>query len=342
MPLLDAMPDFVMILNRNRQIIFANRKLREFGSEHGMKSVYGMRTGEVLNCEHAASAPSGCGTGLTCATCGALQSILGGLSGESITHECRLSTDGVEAFDLRIQANPFFWNTINYALVIAVDISNEKRRQVLERVFFHDLLNTAGSIYGITGLIDDGTAMPNDLKNALCSTAVVLVNEIKSQQILLAAENNELGTSPVRLHSLLVIETVASQLRHHDVAAGKTILISPASVDFEFVSDEALLVRVLSNLLKNALEASRPGETITLGTRITEEGYLFWCHNPSVMPPNMQLQIFQRNFSTKGTGRGIGTYSVRLLTERYLGGAVAFDSREPDGTTFRVTLPIPD
>jgi len=240
---------------------------------------------------------------------------------------------------LRVRANPFFWNTINHALVIAVDISNEKRRQVLERIFFHDLLNTAGGICGIADLIEDGAAMPDELKNALCSTAVVLVNEIKSQQILLAAENNELGACPVRLQSLAVIESAASQLRNHDVAAGKTIAVAPESVDFEFVSDEALLVRILGNLLKNALEASCSGDTVTLGARITPEGSVFWCHNPAVMPPEVQLQVFQRNFSTKGTGRGIGTYSVRLLTERYLGGTVAFSSREPDGTTFRVTLP---
>ena len=339
MPLLDAMPDFVMILNRNRQIIFANRKLREFGSSHGVESVYGMRAGGGLNCEHASSAPSGCGTGLACATCGALQSILAGLSGKSVTHECRLSTDGVEASDLRIQANPFFWDTINYALVIAVDISNEKRRQVLERIFFHDILNTAGGIYGITELIEDGAIMPGELKNALCSTAEVLIHEIKSQQILLAAENNELGTSPASLQSLAVIETTTNQLRNHMVAAGKTIVIAPESIDFEFVSDDALLVRVLGNLLKNALEASRPGDTVTLGAGITEAGSVFWCHNPSVMPSKVQLQIFQRSFSTKGAGRGVGTYSARLLTERYLGGAVTFDSREPEGTTFRVTLP---
>jgi len=58
------------------------------------------------------------------------------------------------------------------------------------------------------------------------------------------------------------------------------------------------------------------------------------------MPHNVQLQIFQRSFSTKAqTGRGIGTYSIKLLGEQYLGGKVEFTSREPDGTAFVLTLP---
>ena len=38
------------------------------------------------------------------------------------------------------------------------------------------------------------------------------------------------------------------------------------------------------------------------------------------MPDEVKAQIFERSFSTKGRGRGIGTYSIKLLTERYLEG----------------------
>ena len=57
------------------------------------------------------------------------------------------------------------------------------------------------------------------------------------------------------------------------------------------------------------------------------------------MPPKVQLQVFQRSFSTKGLGRGLGTYSMRLLTQRYLGGTVSFSSKEGEGTEFRARYP---
>ena len=36
---------------------------------------------------------------------------------------------------------------------------------------------------------------------------------------------------------------------------------------------------------------------------------------------------------------GLGTYGSRLLTERYLGGEIGFESAGATGTTFRVSLP---
>jgi sensor histidine kinase regulating citrate/malate metabolism len=61
-------------------------------------------------------------------------------------------------------------------------------------------------------------------------------------------------------------------------------------------------------------------------------------NNPTFMPRDVQLQVFKRSFSTKGTGRGIGTYSMRLLASKYLGGEVDFTTSQAEGTTFRVQL----
>ena len=66
----------------------------------------------------------------------------------------------------------------------------------------------------------------------------------------------------------------------------------------------------------------------------------FSVHNPNPMPRNVQLQVFQRSFSTKGSGRGLGTYSMKLLSERYLGGRVSFESNEESGTVFRARYPV--
>jgi sensor histidine kinase regulating citrate/malate metabolism len=70
------------------------------------------------------------------------------------------------------------------------------------------------------------------------------------------------------------------------------------------------------------------------------DSVVFSVHNPAVMPRDVQLQMFQRSFSTKGSGRGLGTYSIKLLTERYLRGSVRFESRRDYGTTFYVRYPL--
>jgi sensor histidine kinase regulating citrate/malate metabolism len=97
---------------------------------------------------------------------------------------------------------------------------------------------------------------------------------------------------------------------------------------------------VLGNLVKNALEATPERGTVTTSCRSIGGRVRIDIRNAGVMPPDVQMQVFQRSFSTKAErGRGIGTYSVKLFVERYLRGTVAFTSMEPDGTTFSVTLP---
>jgi sensor histidine kinase regulating citrate/malate metabolism len=127
---------------------------------------------------------------------------------------------------------------------------------------------------------------------------------------------------------------------NHSVANGRNLVLGEVP-DRVISSDPAILRRILGNLVKNALEAVRSGETVTMYAASREGEVSFHVHNPGVMSPKVQLQLFQRSFSTKAeTGRGIGTYSVKLFGERYLKGKVGFISREPEGTVFTLTLPV--
>ena len=67
---------------------------------------------------------------------------------------------------------------------------------------------------------------------------------------------------------------------------------------------------------------------------------VFSVNNPGVIPDDVGLQIFQRSFSTKGHGRGLGTYSMKLFGENYLNGKVYFQSDDKKGTTFTIELKL--
>jgi signal transduction histidine kinase len=105
-----------------------------------------------------------------------------------------------------------------------------------------------------------------------------------------------------------------------------------------FTTDKILLQRVIINLLKNALEATPLNGTVTTGIRNNDDKIIFWVKNDQLIPKDVQMQLFQRSFSTKGAGRGLGSYSIRLLTENYLEGKVNFISNETDRTMFSIEL----
>lgn len=74
--------------------------------------------------------------------------------------------------------------------------------------------------------------------------------------------------------------------------------------------------------------------------RLRTDGVAFRVHNPGVMPLEVQHQLFQRVVSTKKAGHGLGTYSMKLLTERYLSGTISFTSVPAEGTAFTVRYPL--
>jgi sensor histidine kinase regulating citrate/malate metabolism len=95
---------------------------------------------------------------------------------------------------------------------------------------------------------------------------------------------------------------------------------------------------VIINLLKNALEATKENGSVSLGVEDLGATARFWVKNDAIIPPDVQAQLFQRSFSTKGTDRGIGTYSIKLLAENYLKGKVSFVSNDIDKTVFSLEL----
>jgi signal transduction histidine kinase len=220
------------------------------------------------------------------------------------------------------------------------DISHEKRRRVLERVFFHDVLNSAGNIESIADMIGDMVhAEGREWLELLAATGKQIVAEIRAQEMLLAAETGELDVAFKPVRTRLLLETVAGMHRNSPIAENRFVTVADAAADIEFNSDDSLLARVLINLVRNALEASLPGAVVTLDCQALDHEVEFRVHNPAVMPDAVKRQVFTRSFSTKGKGRGLGTYSVKLLTEQYLRGSASFRSTAADGTTFLVRCP---
>jgi K+-sensing histidine kinase KdpD len=342
--LLDSIPEIVFILNEQRQIVFVNQTFVEVFNIIDRQGIYGLRPGEALQCIHADETVGGCGTTSFCEKCGAVNTVLSGLRGKKRTKECQISQKHTNnAFDLRITATPHKSDGNSYVIFVATDISHEKRRNVLERTFFHDISNTLCGITGYTDLLHiSDTSKQKDLLEKLSKNIARLQEEINSQKGLISAENGDLTVNPQSIRSNdFLREIVDFYSKSSASSASAQIEIDNSSIDIILASDKTLLFRVLGNMLKNAIEACQPNDKVMVGCRLERNNHIcFWVHNSQFIPKDNQLQIFNRSFSTKGKGRGIGTYSMKLLGEKYLKGTVAFSSTHEQGTIFLVTLPL--
>jgi K+-sensing histidine kinase KdpD len=345
---INTMPEVVAILNKERQIIFANDELLKLLAVTDSKLLLGSRPGEVLKCVNATLMDAGCGTCENCRYCGAVLSILESQArSKKVTKDCRITTEenGLHEFlDLKVTTAPFSFQGNDYSILSIEDISDKNRRAMLERLFFHDILNIVGSLKGISDLL---IRTQNDEETSGKYIGIVnnlskeLLEEILSQRVMINAEEGDLVPENVEVPILDILNDTASYLSHHQVAANKKIIIADDAYAGFIQIDPMLLKRVIINMLKNALEATQKGGQIKLNCR-NEDGYLlFTVQNPGFMSKNIQAQVFQRSFTTKGKGRGLGSYSIKLLTERYLNGTVGFSTSEEEGTEFYVKIPCP-
>jgi signal transduction histidine kinase len=339
--LLDSTPTCLIVLNEYRQIVYVNKAFKDLLKNKDVELAYGKRPGEVLNCEHAFITPDGCGTSDFCDTCGALKVILSSLKGEEDVQECRIiQKDTNDALDLRVWSRQLKINSQKFSIFTFVDISHEKRRLALERIFFHDILNSASALSSYFHILKDSSREEIEEAMPVASGLIdKLLEEIKAQRDLTQAENAELIVNLQSCNSLKIIKDLINLYIKQIISEEKEIEIDPNCEITAFISDELLISRVLSNMLKNALESTNKGSKIKIGCNLIDNKIRFFVNNPGYIPQKIQNQIFQRSFSTKGLGRGLGTYSMKLITERYLKGKIYFTTSEKEGTTFIAEYP---
>jgi len=340
--LLNSFPQPAMILNLQRQIVYGNDRLLELAGT-GQDGVVGHRVGELLNCVHSRERDAGCGTSKSCSLCGIVNTVWqSSRTNTPQVQECRINcrtASGFASLDLRAWGTPLTLDG-QFTILAIQDITDEKRRTVLERVFFTDVLDLAT---GLNGILEAATeASPSEMLEmnvTACNLSEELLEAIRSYRDLIAAERGELRTNMVEVEADRLLCGLCDFYARHSQADGKIIAPPVVTGPTRFQSDPVLLSRVLGHLMKNALEASAPGESVRVSFENAGRGPTFHIHNSSYMSEKVQLQIFQRSFTTKAAaGRGIGTYAVRLLTERYLGGEVSFTSTPNGGTVFTVRL----
>jgi hypothetical protein len=340
--LLNSVNGLLAVLDENRQIIAINHAFLDMLGIDNPDKVLGLRPGEAVQCVHADDGPGGCGTGKICSTCGAAISIVSSLVDDSpVERICALTArKGENTLDLalNVRSQPIRVEDCRFILLFLQDITRQQKRAALERAFFHDVNNMLGLLAGSSEMLCYETS--SDLALAIHQTSLRIIGEIAIQQSLALSES--FTYKPV-WHTYTVGQIIndlqaffISRPKH----GTKSIEYPSENLSLSVRTDIALVLRVLCNMVTNALEAAKDNERIKVSLDHTENTLSFSVWNQQAIPEKILLRIFQRNFSTKsGDGRGVGTYSMKLFGEQVLGGKVTCKSSPERGTLFTLSLP---
>lgn len=340
---LNGMNIFVIILNKNREIIFMNNKLQNALNILPQEAI-GLRPGKLLKCRYADVSEQGCGYAKQCTLCEAknlvVEAINTGNSTEGVVSIVsaiggleRTSTFEEKVTILEVDKEKYY-------MLAFVDKSLEVERYNMERIFFHDILNTATSLYSAIELLKmDNEKFRDDDEFQIIERVIKnIVDEIEYQRNITRAERDDLLTTIIHFNLVElckdVTELMEKDKRFHNIPINIVIEDEISTI----YTDKTLLRRILINLLKNALEESKPDQTVTVKVVQQERVSAISIHNDEPMPEYIKRNIFEKGHSKKGLGRGFGTYGSKLLLNKYMNGDLTFISSEDEGTTFTITI----
>jgi two-component system, NtrC family, sensor histidine kinase KinB len=254
-------------------------------------------------------------------------------------------------------------------LVVLRDITQEKELEQLREdytnMLVHDLRAPLTSIMNGVMMVQRGLSGPvSDQQRELLKIAyqgsTTMLDLINNLLDISKMEQGQMALDLRPLSLYVVIDNAIERLRGS--AAGSRVDIDQSlEINLPLIeADEDKIVRVLQNLLDNAIKFSRSGSTVTLGARYVggdrapgtmplqrapEQGswLVIWVQDRGIgIPPAYYERIFEKFGQVRGRkvrGTGLGLTFCRLAVEAH-GGRIWVESEEGKGSVFAFALPL--
>ena len=235
-----------------------------------------------------------------------------------------------------------------YRIIALNDISHElDDREIdswirLTRVLTHEIMN---SLTPVTSLSETLLAMPGAQKDeelrqgleTIHTTGKGLVNFVMSYRKLTRLPSPEPSLIEVRPF----LERMVQLALHQHPCSNISIVLGEVKEDLMAFADENLMTQVMTNLLKNAVQAisDAPDGEIRLRAYCDEQDMvrIEVSNNGPKIAPEVAEQMFVPFFTTKEEGSGIGL-SLSKQIMRLLGGSINLLPYKDEWTTFVVVL----
>jgi signal transduction histidine kinase len=207
----------------------------------------------------------------------------------------------------------------------------------------HDLKAPVAAIVGYVELLRDrGDQLAADRRRRMLddvlSEALRMADLLSAVLDLAAAESDD-GLTLETVDAAELLEEVARTAEGlaHRQGAPRDVEVR-AETGLRILVDRRALLRVLANLVENAVAYSPAGSPLTLGARRREDGVLLRVEDRGEgLSEGSRREAFDR-FRSRGGGTGLGLHVARALVEAH-GGEVQLVQRPGGGTRVEVRLP---
>lgn len=250
--------------------------------------------------------------------------------------------------------------------IIAIsDVSHELSNQEIDswikliRVLTHEIMNTITPVTSLSETLlkeleEDMhwegrfATNPNSPKEKDLRIGLETIHKTGTELLSFVNNYRRFTHVPQPQPSLFYVEPFLNRMAmlcNHEVS----IKVSPK--DLLVYADESLIAHVVTNLLKNAVEAIKEKES----TEVSEDKHAFIrikayandqeaividvTNNAGIIPDDIAAHIFIPFFTTKKEGSGIGLSLSRQIM-RVSGGTLSLhQNKEENTTTFRIVIP---
>lgn len=248
---------------------------------------------------------------------------------------------------------PVYKNDDFYGMLFIIDdVTEQEHREQLRREFTsnvsHELKTPLTSISGFAEVLSTGLFKNKDdvihFGTLIRKEALRLLQMIEEIMHLARIED---GKRQVNLERLCLRDLVQDIVEFMEpVLTEKKVTVQCTMDDTEVLADRGLFRELIMNLLDNAVKYNRPGGHVYITVRHDDHKAFFSiCDTGIGIPEDKQQRVFERFYradssrSRKIKGTGLGLAIVKHIVEQHHG-TIHLDSKENEGTTITITLPI--
>jgi two-component system sensor histidine kinase/response regulator len=218
---------------------------------------------------------------------------------------------------------------------------NIRLQEQVEHMTRHDLKNPLAVIMNIAQMLKMDLASPDEYEQ-------LIQDQLKACYVMLNMINNSLdlykmekGAFKVKLSAVdmlpmidRVLTGVSDMIRAGGLSVEVTVNGRPAerADGFELSCDELLFYSMMSNLVKNAVEASPPSGKVVISLVSSPQPSIV-IENQGCVDPGIRDRFFDK-FVTSGkkSGTGLGTYSARMIALMH-GAQISYHTSDEEDKT---------